>query len=297
MPSNARTLWKGAISFGLVHVPVSLHAAVSDSGVDFDWLDKRTMDPVGYKRINKKTGKEITKEHIVRGVAYEEGQYVVLSDEEITAAYPKSTQSIDIEAFVAAAEIPFVYLDRPYYLAPIGKGAKVYALLRDTLIASGRIGLARVVISSKQHLAALVPSGPALVLNLLRWADEIRPLQDLSMPEQGKSAGLSDRELSMAQQLVDDMTTPWDPKQFRDSFKDEVMALVARKVKAGKTSTVTPVQAQAVPGTGAEIIDLTDLLRRSLRRDSAPAPPTAKSAAPRRKAAALAKPPARKRTA
>ena len=155
-----RVLWKGAISFGLVHIPVALYSATTDHGIDFDWLDKRTMDPVGYKRINKKTGKEIAREQIVKGIEYEDGQYVVLSDAEIAAAYPKTTQTIEIETFVPADSIPFVYLERPYYVAPINRGAKVYALLRETLQRSGRVGVARVVIQTKQHLAVLVPAGP-----------------------------------------------------------------------------------------------------------------------------------------
>jgi len=268
MATAPRVLWKGAISFGLVHIPVSLHTATTSSGVDFDWLDKRSMDPVGYKRINKKTGKEIEKQNIVKGIEYDEGQYVVLTDAEIKAAYPKSTQSIDIEAFVPASEIPFVYLERPYYLAPIGKGAKVYALLRETLKRTGRAGLARVVISTKQYLAALVPSGPALILDLLRWSDEVRSWKDLELPAEGvKNAGLTERELKMAEQLVDDMTTSWDPERFRDSFKEDVMALVEKKVKAGQTETVVQPEAEeAAPSKSAEIIDLAELLKRSLRR-------------------------------
>ncbi|MGH8797922.1 MAG: Ku protein, partial [Caldimonas sp.] len=174
MASSSRALWNGAISFGLVHIPISLHPATTTSGLDFDWLDKRSMDPVGYKRINKRTGKEIDKDDIVKGIAYESGKYVVLSDDEIAAAFPRSTQTVEIDAFVSADEIPFVYLERPYYLAPGAKGEKVYALLREAMLKSGRIGLARVVIQTKQHLAALVASGPALVLNLLRWGDDIR---------------------------------------------------------------------------------------------------------------------------
>ncbi len=262
-----RALWKGAISFGLVHIPVSLHPATSSSGLDFDWLDKRTMDPVGYKRINKKTGKEIDKDNIVKGIEYEDGQYVVLTEPEIKAAYPKSTQSIDIEAFVPLAEIPFVYLERPYYLAPVGKGAKVYALLRETLLRSGRAGLARVVISTKQYFAALVATGPALILNLLRWSDEVRSWEGLELPPKGlKGLGLSERELKMAQQLVDDMTTSWDPEKFHDSFKEDVMALVEKKVQAGQLETVVqPETAEEAPGKSAEIIDLAELLKRSLR--------------------------------
>ena len=289
MATAPRVLWKGAISFGLVHIPVSLHTATTSSGVDFDWLDKRSMDhPVGYKRINKKTGKEIEKQNIVKGIEYDEGQYVVLTDAEIKAAYPKSTQSIDIEAFVPASEIPFVYLERPYYLAPIGKGAKVYALLRETLKRTGRAGLARVVISTKQYLAALVPSGPALILDLLRWSDEVRSWKDLELPAEGvKNAGLTERELKMAEQLVDDMTTSWDPEKFRDSFKEDVMALVEKKVKAGQTETVVQPEAEeAAPSKSAEIIDLAELLKRSLRRgDGAAKAPPARRAAARKSAA------------
>jgi len=147
---SRRVIWKGAISFGLVHIPVALHAATSEQGLDFDWLDKRSMDPVGYKRVNKRTGREVARENIVKGIAYEEGQYVVLSQEEIAAAYPKTTQTIEIDAFVAAADIPFVYLQRPYYIAPINKAAKVYALLREILHKSGKVGIAKVVVST-QH--------------------------------------------------------------------------------------------------------------------------------------------------
>jgi len=265
MATASRALWKGAISFGLVHIPVSLHSATTESGVDFDWLDKRSMDPVGYKRVNKRTGKEIDKAHIVKGVAYEEGKYVVLSPEEIEAVYPKSTQSIDIEAFVDASEIPFVYLDRPYYLAPIGKGEKVYALLREALLKKGKVGLARVVIQTKEHLAALVPAGPALVLNLLRWGADIRSWEDLKLPKEGvKGAGISEREMTMAGQLIDELSTAWKPEDFSDKFKDQVMALVEKKAEAGQTETVLQPEEEA-PAKTADVIDLTELLRQSLR--------------------------------
>lgn len=268
MATASRSLWKGAISFGLVHIPVSLHSASTESGVDFDWLDKRSMDPVGYKRINKRTGREITKENIVKGIEYENDKYVLLSDEEIEAVYPRSTQAIEIEAFVSMAEIPFVYLDRPYYLAPIGKGQKVYALLREALIKSERVGLARVVIHTKQHLAALVPAGPALVLNLLRWSDEIRTWEDLALPKEGvKANGLTERELHMAGELIDDMTVGFDPSQFADRFKAQVMALVTRKVEAGETETVLEPEEEPLPkeGKGADVVDLTALLQQSLK--------------------------------
>ena len=269
MATNSHALWKGAISFGLVHVPVSLHTATAEHAIDFDWLDKRSMDPVGYKRINKKSGKEISKEHIVKGVAVEDGHYVVLSDDEIKAAYPRSTQSIDIETFVAADQIPFVYLERPYYLAPIGKGAKVYALLRETLSRTHRVGIALVVIQTRQHLAALIPVGPALVLNLLRWGTDIKSWADLNLPAEGiEAAGLSEAELKMAVHLVADMTKAFDPQDYRDSFKDEVMALVNRKMVSGDTEKVVHAQAFESAVKSADIVDLTELLRRSLKGDA-----------------------------
>lgn len=259
-----RTLWKGAISFGLVHIPVGLYPASQEDDIDFDWLDKRTLDPVGYKRVNKRTGREITKEHIVKGVARGQGQYVVLSDDEIRNAYPKTTQTIEIESFVRAGDIPFVYLERPYYLAPINKGDKVYALLRETLLAAGRIGLARVVIQTKQHLAALVPAGPALMLNTLRWPSEIRSWEELKLPPEGsKAAGIKPAELDMARALVDDMASDWQPEDYRNEFRDAVMALVAHKHEAGDVHEVTP-QERTDDAAPSNVIDLTELLKRSL---------------------------------
>ncbi|WP_447989032.1 non-homologous end joining protein Ku [Achromobacter spanius] len=260
-----RTIWKGAISFGLVHIPVGLHTATTDSGVDFDWLDKRSMDPVGYKRINKRTGKEIDKDNIVKGVEYEDGQYVIISPEEIADAYPRTTQTIEIQQFVEAGDVSFVYLERPYYVAPINKGQKVYALLRDTLAKTGKIGIAKVVIQTKQHLAALIPSGDVLVLNLMRWGDDVKSLEGLDLPKVGaKGMAPSASELKMAKMLVDDMSGKWDPEEFKDEFKAAVMDLVARKVKAGKTETVVEPQEEA-PEYADNVIDLTELLQRSLK--------------------------------
>lgn len=263
-----RTIWKGAISFGLVHIPVGLHTATTESGVDFDWLDKRSMDPVGYKRINKRTGKEIDKDNIVKGVEYEDGQYVVISPEEIADAYPRTTQTIEIQQFVDAADVSFVYLERPYYVAPINKGQKVYALLRDTLAKSGKIGIAKVVIQTKQHLAALIPLGDALVLNLMRWGDDVKSTDELDLPKAGaKATTPSASELKMARMLVDDMSGAWDPEQYKDEFKSAVMGLVAKKVKAGKTETVVEPQEES-PAYADNVIDLTELLQRSLKGKS-----------------------------
>lgn len=273
MATGSRVLWKGAISFGLVHIPVGLHTAASEQGVDFDWLDKRSMDPVGYKRINKRTGREIHRENIVKGVEYEDGKYVLISPEEIEAVFPKTTQVIDIERFIDAREMPFIFLEKPYYVAPINKSDKVYALLRETLIATGKIGLAKVVISTKQHLAALVPSGPALVLNLLRWGDEVKSLDALELPAAG-SKSVSAAELKMAKQLVAEMSGKWDPEDFKDEFRHQVMKLVAKKAKAGEGRTVIEPEEEA-PQTG-EVLDLTALLQRSLRGGKAPVKAAAK---------------------
>jgi DNA end-binding protein Ku len=271
--TSTRTLWKGAITFGLVHIPIALYSATAESDLDFDWLDKRSMEPVGYKRINKKTGKDIDKHNIVKGIAWGDGQYVVLTPEEIAAAYPRTTQTIEMECFVDADEVPFVYLERPYYVAPINKGEKVYALLREALKQSNKVGIAKVVIQTKQHLAVLIPCGPALVLNLLRWGGEIRSWEDLKLPPVGaKAAGLKDSELKMARQLIDDMASGWSADQFRDSFRDEIMKMVEAKAKAGETETVAPVEDDPSTQRGADVIDLTELLKRSLQGGKAAAP-------------------------
>ena len=267
-----RVIWKGAISFGLVHVPVALYPASQEVGVDFDWLDKRTMDPVGYKRVNKRTGKEIAKEDIVKGVKLDDGDYVVLSDEEIKAAFPKSTQTIEIEAFVKASEIAFVLLERPYYLEPVGKGERVYALLRESMQDAGVIGIARVVMHNKEHLAALIPSGAALMLNTIRWATEMRPPDELKLPAQGKSStSLKPTELKMAAQLISDMTGPWKAGDYTDTFAEAVKALVKQKVDAGKTEQVTPLEDASEVASASNVVDLTALLAKSLERRKAPA--------------------------
>ena len=275
-----RAIWKGAISFGLVHVPVALYPASTETGIDFDWLDKRSMDPVGYKRINKRTGKEIASEHVVRGVKVEGGSYVVLGDDEIKAAYPKTVQTIEIECFVPPTQIPFTLLEKPYYLEPLPKGEKVYALLREALRSAGVVGIARVVMHTKEHLAALVPVGAALMLDTLRWAGEVRPWNELKLPAEGAAAAnLKDAELKMAAQLIADMTEDWDGDRWTDRFSDAVRALVAQRAAAGDTAEVQPLEAGDAPA-GANVVDLTELLQRSLRQrggaaaGKAPAKPT-----------------------
>ncbi|MFP3564220.1 Ku protein [Paraburkholderia sp. SIMBA_030] len=263
----AHMIWKGAISFGLVHIPVQLYPATHSEKVGFNLLDKRSIDPVGYKQINKRTGKEVARENIVRGFEYEKDKYVVLSDEEIRAANPESTQTVDILAFVDAPEISFLYLDTPYFLTPDRKGEKVYALLREAMKSSGKVGVASVVLHNKQHLAALVPVGPVLALNTLRWAAEVRDFDEFKLPvDDPKKAGITARELEMAKKLIDDMSDTWDPAKYHDTFRDDIMALVDRKIRAGKTEEISEIEAPQASRQSADILDLSDLLKRSLGR-------------------------------
>ncbi|HEY0286450.1 MAG TPA: Ku protein [Pseudomonas sp.] len=259
----ARAIWKGAISFGLVHIPVALVSATSQQGVDFDWLDKRSMDPVGYKRVNKVTGKEINKDNIVKGVQYEKGRYVVISEEEIRSAHPRSTQTIDIFAFVDRSQIPLQNIDTPYFLAPDKRGEKVYALLRQTLIDTNKVALAHVVIRTSQHLAAVMPLDSAIVLVLLRWPSEVRSLDTLELTKDVTQATLSKSELNMAKRLVEDMSADWQPDEYRDTFQEQIMALVETKAREGKIEDVETDAGEA-ERTSADVIDLTELLKRSL---------------------------------
>lgn len=297
-----RAIWKGAISFGLVHIPVALYPASQETEIDFDWLDKRTMDPVGYKRINKRTGREIDKDHIVKGVKQDNDRYVVLTDDEIREAFPKSTQTIEIQTFVPAKDVSFMYMERPYFLEPIGKADKVYALLREAIAGTGLIGIARLVMHNKEHLAALLPADKALMLATLRWANEIRDVSELNLPPAGKAAAkLKDSELKMAMRLVKDMAAEWEPKKFADRFSDSIRELVARKAKAGKSKKVEPLE-EGPPET-SNVVDLTELLKQSLgprkgaaRAAKASEAATAKKRSPPAKKAA-AKAPATKKAA
>jgi DNA end-binding protein Ku len=262
----SRAIWKGAISFGLVNVPVELRPASRAERTSFNLLERDTADPIGYKQYNKRTGKDVKREDIVRGFEYEKGNYVILSDDEIRAANPESTQTVDILSFVEAYTVSFLYLDTPYYLVPERQGKKAYALLREALAKTGKIGIANVVLHNKQHLAALIPAGPVLALNTLRWGAEVLPVDELSLPsESAKESGVSTREVDMAVKLIDDMTHPWNPAEYHDTFHDEIRALVEHKVHEGKTHEVSEgTKVPAKKRAGADVVDLSELLKRSL---------------------------------
>lgn len=263
-----RAIWKGAVSFGLVHIPVALVSATASKGVDFDWLDKRSMDPVGYKRINKVSGEEMDRENIVKGVQYEKGRYVVLSEEEIRAAHPVSTQTIEIFSFVDSSQIPLPNIDTPYYLAPDKRGEKVYALLRETLRQTNKVALALVVLHTRQYLSALMPLDDALVLVKLRWPAEVRSLDTLELSAEAKKAELKKGELDMAKRLVEDMSGDWTPEDYTDQFEAKIMELVDRKAHEGKIEEVET--AEDTGKQGADVIDLTELLKRSLGGKTGP---------------------------
>lgn len=272
-----RAVWKGAIAFGLVNVPVAMYPASQETEVDFDWFDRRTLDPVGYKRVNKRSGREIAKEDVVKGVKTDGGDVVVLDDEEIRAAYPKTTQTIEIESFVPAHEVSFVHIEKPYYLEPVGRSDKAYALLREALAEASLLGIARLVMHNKEHLAALLPAGPALMLGTLRWAGEIRSAEGLQLPAAGKGA-LKPQELQMAGELIRRMQTRWQPQRYEDRFGAAIRELVERKAEAGQAAKVEPLE-KAPAGAGAEVVDLAALLRDSLgRRGSSKGPARRRSA-------------------
>jgi DNA end-binding protein Ku len=260
-----RVVWKGAIVFGLVHIPVSLYPASAAKGLDLDLLDKRDYAPVGYQRINKRTGKPVEPADIVKGYQYEDGQYVVVSEEDMRQANVEATQTVDIQSFVDAAAVPPYYFDTPYYLEPGRRGDKGYALLRETLRRSGRVGLAKVVIRVRQHFAAVIPLGEVLLLNTMRYADEIRPAGELKLPTGSlESIGVSKRELEMAARLVEDMSEDWKPEQYHDTYREDLLARIERKVEEGHTHEVTEAEEGAPAPTRGEVVDLMAMLKRSL---------------------------------
>jgi len=262
---SSRVLWKGAITFGLVLVPVELHTAARRQGLELDMLDKRSMEPIGYKRINKITGKEVEWANIVKGYEYEKGQYVVLGDEDFKRANPKATQSVEIFSFIDAGGIPPMYFDAPYYLVPQRTGVKVYALLMQAMEKEQVVALANVVIATKQHLAVVIPDGEKLILNTLRYADEIRDTENLDMPDVA-GASLKAGEMNMAQKLIDSMRGKWEPEEYHDTYREDLLARIDEKVKAGQLNEVPKAEKGESSGKqrSAEVIDLMALLKKSI---------------------------------
>ena len=281
----ARAIWKGSITFGLVNIPVGLYSAEQREEVSFHLLDRRNMARVRYKRVNEKNDKEVPWDETVRGYEYEEGQYVVLTDEDLRRASPEKTQTVDILDFVDLEEIDPRFFDKPYYLAPEKRGAKSYALLRETLRRTRKIGIASVVIRTKQYLAAVTVHEDVLVLEILRYGHELRDWKALDLPS-GKE-GVSERELEMAERLVEGMVSDWDPDRYKDTYVDDMMALIKQRIKSGKTEEIdeTPVERPQ----SAKVVDLMALLKQSVEKGG-------KKPSKRPAAKKAAKKPAAKRT-
>ena len=259
----ARTFWKGSISFGLVEIPVSLRPALQSDDLSFTLLNRKDFAPVGYKRYDKNTGREVPWDQIVRGYEYEPDEYVVLTDEELRQASPKKTQAIEIVEFVDGSEIDPLYYDTPYYVEPQKKASKSYALLRQALEKSGRVGIARVVLRTRQHIAALLVRGGVLVLILMRYPHELRSADQLDVPAKGATPA----EVRMAEQLIEGMTDRWDPGKFKDEYRDDIMALVRKKVRSHQTHTILePEPGDERPAARKEVVDLMPLLKQSLER-------------------------------
>lgn len=283
----SRAIWNGHITFGLIEIPVSLaKAEETREQLRFSLVDRRDHAPVGYLRVNKRTGEEVSLEDIARGYELESGDFVLLSSEELEAANPEATHSVEILDFVDAADIHPAYFATPYYLEPSRKQAsKAYALLREALVRTGRAGIARVVLRTRQYIAALLPFGPALALALLRYEHELRRPEELELPAEDLAAlDVRDEELRMAEQLVQSMTTSWQPERYHDEYFRDVMALVERKVAEGRTEPSPAERRGAVERPEPE--DLMPLLKESVERrarERQPRPSRASPTPPRRR--------------
>jgi DNA end-binding protein Ku len=258
-----RAIWKGSISFGLVTIPVEVLPAESPRDIALHLLDERDMAQVHNKRVNAATGEEVPWDNIVKGYQLSEDDWVVVTDADLKAANVEATQTIDVLAAVCADEIDPEYFSAPYYLAPEKAGRKAYALLREALVSAKRVAIAKVVIRTRQHLAAIIPQGDVLILEILRYPYELRGTDDIDVPAAGlKSAGVTKAELELANQLVAAISKPFDPadKDYADTYHDDLLALIKRKAKGGKV--VAPPE-PAEEGAG-KVVDIVSLLKSSL---------------------------------
>lgn len=259
-----RALWRGAISFGLVYVPVELHTASRENTLPLHMLDRRNFSPVGYQRINKRTGKEVDWNHIVKGYEYKKGDYVVLTDADFKHANVKASETIEVETFCDAGDIPYLYYEKPYYLIPAKGGAKVYSLLRQALSATRKVAVATFVMHQRQHLCAVSPSDSSLTLLTLRFPDEIVPLSEKQAP----SVRVSATELSMAKELVQHMSGKFVPSHFKDTYRSDLRRRVQEKIRKKQKHSLD-VEPPGAERTKAEVIDLMAALKASLGKNKA----------------------------
>lgn len=268
-----RGIWKGTMGFGLVTIGVELLTAEQAEELDLSMLDKRDNAHIGYQKINKSTGEVVAQADIVKGFEVSDGKYVVLTPEDLKSANPKATQSVDIVAFVEQDEIPLIYYAKPYYVSPLKGSDKAYALLRDALTASKQVGLAQIVIHTRQHMAVVYPYEESIVVQLLRYAHELKQPKDAGVKHVAHTAKSSKApEFAMAQQLIDSMVSDWKPEQYHDTYKEDVMKMI--KARAKKGAHASPASKTVAP-TETKVLDLVAALRGSLKKGGSA---TAKSA-------------------
>lgn len=256
-----RAIWKGAISFGLVNIPVGLYSATQPANeIKFRLLRDSDHSPVKYKRIAEIDGKEVPWERIVKGFEYEKGEFIALDKKDFERVNIKSNQTVDIREFVALEEIDPMFFDQPYFLAPEKGGDKAYVLLREALKKSGKVGIAKVTIKTREHLAAVKPLDGALVLELMHFADELADTTSLNLP---KNVQAGKKELSMAESLIKDMTGKWKPEKFKDEYREGLMKVIEDKIAAGGKK-MTPTKSKS--GKKTNVIDLVSVLQQSLKQ-------------------------------
>ena len=226
----ARAIWKGSISFGLVNIPIALYPATRREELKFRLLRKTDLSPVNYKRVAEKDGKEVPWDQIVKGYEYEKGKFVVLQDEDFQRVDLEATQTVDIQDFVDLEEIDPMFFYKPYYLEPQKGGDKAYALLRDALKDTSKVGVAKVVIKTRQYLAGVKPEDGALVLELMHFADELADPEKLHVP---KKLEVGKREMNMAKSLIGSMSSKWKPEKYKDDYREALMEVIEEKVEAG----------------------------------------------------------------
>jgi DNA end-binding protein Ku len=276
----SRPIWKGHISFGLVNVPVVLYSAERRSDLSFRLIDSRNAARIRYERVNEETGEEVPWDKIVKGYEYEEGNYVLLSDEELEHASAEMTRTIEIEEFVDLKSIDVRFFDKPYVLVPGNKGEKGYVLLREAISAAGKAGIARVVIRARQYLAALIPQDDALVLELLRYPQELADTSDFDLPGQDlREHGVQKKEIDLATKLVGGMTAKWNPSKYHDEYRDVLLKLIQRKVDAGQTEVIYEDVPEEAPVK--QTINFMDVLRKSVQHASKGRAKNGRAAKPR----------------
>jgi len=267
----ARAIWKGSISFGLVNIPIALYPATKGEELKFRLLRKTDLSPVNYKRVVEKDGKEVPWDQIVKGYEYEKGKYVVLKDEDFQRVDVEATQTVDIQDFVELDEIDPIFFYKPYYLEPQKGGDKAYVLLRDALKDTNKVGIAKVVIKTREYLAGVKPEDGALVLELMHFADELADMSNLHIP---KKVEVGKREMNMARSLIDSMSSTWNPKKYRDDYREALMEVIEEKVEAGGKEIETKPKKAPKP---TKVIDLVSVLQKSLEQTGATKKATAKS--------------------